>query len=370
MKLRVAVIFGGRSGEHEVSLASATSIMQNLDPARYEVIPIGITKEGSWLLEGDPLKELKAGCDRAGEDPALVSLTPTPDRTVVAESSGRERGAARLAVDVVFPVLHGTYGEDGTMQGLLEIAGVPYVGAGVLASAAGMDKAVMKALFQQQGLPIVRHLTLLRKEWEADPEGVMNRIEESLGYPCFTKPANLGSSVGISKASHRGQLAEALAVAARYDRKLVVEQGVDAREIECSVLGNDDPVASVPGEVVPCNEFYDYRAKYVDDGSQLLIPAPVPQETAKEIRRIAVEAFKAVDCTGMARVDLFLERGSGKVYLNEINTIPGFTRISMYPKLWEASGLPYSSLLDRLIELALERHGEKMRNETSYEINS
>ncbi len=367
MKLRVAVIFGGRSGEHEVSLASATSIMENLDRSKYEVIPIGITKEGRWLLDGEPMKELQAGYSKAGEEPALVSLSPQTSRPMPADSDWPTHLHSQMAVDVVFPVLHGPFGEDGTVQGLLEMAGVPYVGAGVLASAAGMDKVIMKALFLQQGLPIVEQLVLRRREWEADPEGVMDRIEASIGYPCFTKPANLGSSVGISKATDRAGLAGALREAARYDRKLVVEQGIDAREIECSVLGNDDPVASVPGEIVPCHEFYDYRAKYVDEGSQLLIPAPVPPETAEEIRRIAVAAFKAVDCSGMARVDLFLEKGSGKVYLNEINTIPGFTKISMYPKLWEASGLPYSRLIDRLIELALERHGEKLRNQTSYQ---
>jgi len=366
MKLRVAVIFGGRSGEHEVSLASATSIMENLDRSKYEIIPIGITKEGRWLLGGEPLKALQAGHAEAGEEPALVSLSPRANRPAASGSSREAHSGSSLAVDLAFPVLHGPYGEDGTIQGLLEMAGVPYVGAGVLASAAGMDKAIMKALFLQKGLPVVKHLVLLRREWEADPEGVMDRIEDSIGYPCFTKPANLGSSVGISKATDRAKLATALADAARYDRKLMVEQGVDAREIECSVLGNDDPIASLPGEVVPCNEFYDYRAKYVDEGSQLLIPAPIPPETAAEIRRIAVDAFRAVDCSGMARVDLFLDRASGKVYLNEINTIPGFTKISMYPKLWEASGLPYPRLIDRLIELALERHAEKLRNETSY----
>ena len=367
MKLRVAVVFGGRSGEHEVSLASATSIMENLDRSKYEVIPIGITKEGRWLLDGEPMKELQAGYAKAGEEPALVSLSTETSQPVQTGSPWQAHAHSRLTVDVVFPVLHGPYGEDGTVQGLLEMAGVPYVGAGVLASAAGMDKVIMKALFLQQGLPIVQHLVLMRREWDANPEGVMDRIEASIGYPCFTKPANLGSSVGISKATDRSSLAKALAEAARYDRKLVVEKGIDAREIECSVLGNDDPVASVPGEVVPCNDFYDYRAKYVDEGSQLLIPAPVPPETAEEIRRIAVAAFKAVDCSGMARVDLFVEKGSGRVYLNEINTIPGFTRISMYPKLWEASGLPYSRLIDRLIELALERHAEKLRNQTSYQ---
>ena len=367
MKLRVAVIFGGRSGEHEVSLASATSIMDNLDRSKYDVVPVGITREGRWLLDGDPMAALQAGHVPSGEDPALVSLVSTEAQHLPAESPLQGKRTGGLAVDVIFPVLHGPYGEDGTIQGLLEMAGVPYVGAGVLASAAGMDKAIMKALFLERGLPVVRHLVLLRKEWESDPDGVMDRIERSIGYPCFTKPANLGSSVGISKATSRSRLSEALAIAARYDRKLVVEQGIDAREIECSVLGNDDPVASVPGEVVPCNEFYDYRAKYVDEGSQLMIPAPLPEETTEEIRRIAVKAFKAVDCSGMARVDLFVEKGTGKVFLNEINTIPGFTKISMYPKLWEASGLTYSRLIDRLIELALERHAEKLRNTTSYQ---
>ncbi len=367
MKLRVAVIFGGRSGEHEVSLASATSVMDNLDRSKYEVIPVGITKDGRWLLDGEPMKELKAGYAKAGEEPALVSLSPQSSQLAPADPAGQAHAPSKLAVDVAFPVLHGTYGEDGTIQGLLEMAGVPYVGAGVLASSAGMDKAIMKALFLQEGLPMAKHLVLMRREWEADPEGVMDRIEESLGYPCFTKPANLGSSVGISKATDRPELEKALAEAARYDRKLVVEQGLDVREIECSVLGNDDPVASVPGEIVPCNEFYDYKAKYVGEGSTLLIPAPVPPETTEEIRRLAVAAFKAVDCSGMARVDLFIEKGSGKVYLNEINTIPGFTKISMYPKLWEASGLPYARLIDRLIELALERHQEKMRNQTTYQ---
>lgn len=367
MKTRVAVIFGGRSGEHEVSLASATSIMENLDRSKYEVIPVGITKQGRWLLDGEPMQALKAGYTQTGQEPALVSITPSTDQALAPMNGKHARGEATLVADVVFPVLHGPYGEDGTVQGLLELAGVPYVGAGVLASAAGMDKGIMKALFQQRGLPVVRHLAFLRREWEADPEGIMDRIETALGYPCFCKPANLGSSVGISKASDRPSLAHALSVAARYDRKLIVEEGVDCREIECSVLGNDDPMASVPGEIIPCNEFYDYRAKYVDEGSRLLIPAPLPPETAQEVRRIAVEAFKAVDCAGMARVDLFLERGTEKVYLNEINTIPGFTKISMYPKLWEASGLSYPDLIDRLLQLALERHNEKLRNETSYQ---
>jgi len=366
VKIRVAVIFGGRSGEHEVSLASATSIMENIDRSKYEVIPVGITKEGRWLLDGEPMKALKSGYTGTGQEPALVAIEAHRDDVVPTDSDRGNPGTGRLVADVVFPVLHGPYGEDGTVQGLLELAGVPYVGAGVLASATGMDKAIMKALFLHQGLPVVEHLVVARREWERDTKGSMDRIEDCIGYPCFVKPANLGSSVGVSKAIGREDLARALATAARYDRKLLVERGIDCREIECSVLGNDEPIASVPGEIIPSREFYDYLAKYVDEGSRLIIPAPISPETTEEIRRIAVAAFKAIDCAGMARVDFFLERSSGKVYLNEINTIPGFTQISMYPKLWEASGLPYPRLIDRLIELALERHAEKMRCETSY----
>ncbi|MCL4534220.1 MAG: D-alanine--D-alanine ligase [Bacteroidetes bacterium] len=386
MKIRVAVVFGGRSGEHEVSLASATSIMDNMDRSKYEVIPVGITKEGRWLLDGEPMKALKGADgetgghgDRAkelgagttdgerGVEPAVVSMAASLTSNSELRTQNSEPTRHPLAVDVVFPVLHGPFGEDGTIQGLLEMAGVPYVGAGVLASAAGMDKAVMKALFLQAGLPVVKHILVSRKEWEAAGDAVLDRIGTSIGYPCFVKPANLGSSVGISKAVDRATLAEAMRTAASYDRKLIVEEGIDAREIECSVLGNDDPIASLPGEVVPCNEFYDYRAKYVDEGSQLHIPAPLPRETTEEVRRLAVEAFKAVDCAGMARVDFFVERRSGRVLVNEINTIPGFTKISMYPKLWEASGLPYPQLIDKLIDLALERHAEKMRNQISYD---
>jgi len=365
VKTRVAVLFGGRSGEHEVSLVSADSIIQNLDRSRYEVVPIGITKEGQWLLEGDPLGTLREGRTGNSCQPAL--LRPADEAGGPATHTALSSSNMPLVVDVVFPVLHGPFGEDGTVQGLLEMAGVPYVGGGVLASAAGMDKAIMRALFKERALPMVDHVVVLRREWEADPEGTMDRIERALGYPSFTKPANLGSSVGISRAVDRSGLAKALAEASKYDRKLVVEQGIRCREIECSVLGNDDPEASVPGEIVPCNDFYDYRAKYLDEGSKLLIPAPIPTEAAEEVRRLAIEAFKAVDCAGMARVDFFLEKGTGRVYLNEINTIPGFTKISMYPKLWEASGLPYARLLDRLIELALERHADKLRCATSFQ---
>jgi D-alanine-D-alanine ligase len=366
MKTRVAVLFGGRSGEHEVSLASATSIMENLDPSRYEVIPVGITKDGRWLLKGDPLKALKAGQIPTGTESSLVSFATPSEHAIMEGGLRSEGGSGQLAVDVVFPVMHGPFGEDGTVQGLLEMAGVPYVGAGVLASSAGMDKIAMKSLFAQQGLPMGEYLPVARRDWERDPEGTLDEIERRLGYPCFAKPANLGSSVGISKADDRAELRTAMTLAARFDRRLLVEKGIDCREIECGVLGNDDPIASVPGEIVPCNEFYDYRAKYVDDRSEPHIPAPIPAEAAEEVRRIAVEAFKAIDCAGMARVDFFLERGTNRVLLNEINTIPGFTKISMYPKLWEASGLPYPRLIDRLVELAIERHAEKTRNQTSY----
>lgn len=365
MKTRVAVIFGGRSGEHEVSLASATSIMNNLDRSKYEVLAIGIAKDGRWLLGGDPMKALTAGQAPEGHEPTLLSTTSRGAETALAIQGTGSSGP--MAIDVAFPVLHGPFGEDGTVQGLLEIAGVPYVGAGVLASAAGMDKAIMKSLFVRGGLPVPEHLVVMRREWEGSPESTMDRAEAELGFPCFVKPANLGSSVGVTKAHDRNELAEALGVAAKFDRKLLVERGIDAREIECSVLGNDDPIASVPGEILPAKEFYDYEAKYVDEGSQLVIPAKLPRATTDEIRRLAIEAFKAIDCAGMARVDFFLERPTGRVLVNEINTIPGFTKISMYPKLWEASGIPYAELLDRLIELAIERHAEKLRNQTTYQ---
>ena len=373
-KLRVAVLFGGRSGEHEVSLASAESIMRHLDPARYEVIPIGITREGRWLAGGDPLRALKAG---AADGTVLTALLPDPSqRALVAlggdalATPGQVRAALANvlggAIDVVFPVLHGTYGEDGTVQGLLELAGLPYVGSGVLGSALGMDKALMKTVFRAHGIPVVEHVGVLRSRLERAPEAVLDEVEATLSYPCFTKTANLCSSVGVSKVRTRSELLAGLREAAQYDRKVLVERGVEARELECSVLGNDEPIASVVGEVVPVHEFYDYRAKYIDEGSQLIIPADIPAAVAEEVRALAVRAFTALDCAGMARVDFFLCRRTGKLYVNELNTIPGFTSISMYPKLWEASGLPYSALLDRLIALALERHAERARNRTDY----
>ena len=359
-KLRIGVIFGGRSGEHQVSLASARSIMAALHRDKYDVVPLGITQDGRWLLSGDPLARLLNGGDGAVEG-------------VIPDNSGRElvpgaTGAAFPPLDVVFPVLHGPFGEDGTIQGLLEIAGIPYVGSGVLASALGMDKLAAKDAFAAHNLPQTPHVAIKRKDWEADPDAAIARVEGLLPYPVFVKPANLGSSIGISKAHDAEELRNALREAARYDRKLLVEQAVHAaREIECSVLGNDDPIASVPGEVVPDRAFYDYAAKYLDGDSQLLIPAPIPAELAAQVRELAVQAFLALDCSGLARVDFLLDDGTGRVFLNEINTMPGFTTISMYPKLWEASGISYPELVDRLIDLALERHADRSRSQVAYD---
>ncbi len=357
-KVRIGILFGGRSGEHDVSLISAASVMKALDPARYEVVPIGITREGHWRIGSAALRLLPEVLERG--EPVTPSVDPSapkllPLRSISAASdSGQE-------LDVIFPVLHGTFGEDGTVQGLLELAGVPYVGAGVLGSAVGMDKNVMKRLFRDAGLPVVPWEVLLRSDWESDPQGARKRIERRMRYPLFVKPANLGSSVGISKVRRGAELPAAINLAAQYDRKVIVEKGVDAREIECSVLGNDRPEASVPGEIVPVNEFYDYEAKYIKEGSELIIPARLAPRQARRVQALAVAAFRAIDGAGMGRVDFLLDRKSGKIFVNEINTIPGFTPISMYPKLWEASGLPYTKLLDRLIELALERHQQNRR---------
>ena len=394
-KIRVGILFGGRSGEHEISLLSAASVFKAIDKNKYEVVPIGITKEGRWVTAADAErllygkseegKHLRAGDPEATPGAAVLAkgeavvVPPEPHRhgaltpfETDASSHALTRRAADRAidVDVIFPVLHGTFGEDGTIQGLLELADMAYVGAGVLGSAAGMDKDIMKALFRAAGLPIVKHVTLLRSEWEANPKIIQKLIESKLKYPVFVKPANLGSSVGISKAHDRKELGPAIEEAAKFDRKIVIEQGVGgrkekAREIECSVLGNDKPEASLPGEIVPSTEFYDYNAKYLDEGSQLIIPAKLSKSETKEVQRLAIGAFKAVDCSGLARVDFLMEPKSRKIYLNEINTMPGFTAISMYPKLWAASGVSYSDLIGRLIQLGLERHEEKKKNQYS-----
>jgi D-alanine-D-alanine ligase len=392
-KLRVGVLFGGRSGEHEVSLLSAASVLNAIDKNKYEVVPIGITKEGRWLTSehaerllagqheprhlraGDPEVTPGAAVLEKGE---AVVVPPEPvhrGRGMVPFQSDDQVMARRASdrainVDVIFPVLHGTFGEDGTIQGLLELADIPYVGAGVLGSAAGMDKDIMKSLFRAAGLPIVRHVTFLRREWEANRKKVQKLLERKLKYPVFVKPANLGSSVGISKAHDRKELPTCVEEAAKFDRKIIVEEGVGgktnkAREIECSVLGNDQPQASVPGEIVPSKEFYDYAAKYLDEGSELVIPAKLTKSETRKVQQLAIAAFQAVDCSGLARVDFLMDAKTRKIYLNEINTMPGFTAISMYPKLWAATGLAYSDLIDRLIQLGLERHTEKMKNQYS-----
>ncbi len=363
--MRVGILFGGKSGEHEVSLTSAKSIMNAIDKDKYEVVPIGITKAGQWLAGGDiHQKLLDAVTGHPIVENYAAEFEPATQNSLVLPIA--ETGP----LDIVFPVLHGTFGEDGTVQGFLELVGVPYVGAGVTASAAGMDKAISKDVFKAQGLPIVPHLTFLRRQWQADPERVLNACEATLTYPMFTKPANLGSSVGIHKANTRPELRIGLDEAARYDRKLIIEQGVEAREIEVSVLGNDEPLASVPGEVIPSREFYSYAAKYIDDSSELLIPAPLSREQADLIQQTAIDAFKALDCSGPARCDFLLDKVTGEVFLNEVNTMPGFTSISMYPKLWAASGVPYPELIDRLIELAIERFEDKQQSETSFNVDS
>ncbi len=366
-KIRVGLVFGGRSGEHEVSLASARAVMANLDSHKYEVVPIGITKNGTWLLGDEPTRMLaqQGTHNTTTEHTTAVTLTGDPTVRRLIPLQGNEPLNDNGSLDVIFPVLHGTYGEDGTLQGLIEMANVPYVGCGVLGAALGMDKEKMKMVFAAVGLPNVEYFVCRRNEWERSPETVMNVVEQCLGYPCFVKPVNLGSSVGINKAHNRAELEHSIQVAAEYDRKIIIERGINCRELECAVLGNDEPIVSVVGEVIASGEFYDYNAKYIDGKSQVIIPADLPQAKAEEIRRQAVKAFQALDLSGLARVDFFLERKTGKVYINEVNTLPGFTEISMYPKLWATSGLPYAQLLDRLIELALERHADQQRNKTS-----
>jgi D-alanine-D-alanine ligase len=357
-KTRIAVLFGGQSGEHEVSLISAQAVMQALDPARYEVLPVGISKDGRWLagagahaamMASADAKKLPAGSERNG-------TIASAELSTAADTASFSLFNAQSAIDVVFPVLHGPRGEDGTVQGMLELAGLPYVGCGVAASAVGMDKALMKAAFIAGGLPVLPWLLIRRSDLQRNPAAVYLSIESQLRYPIFVKPANMGSSVGVNKARDRESLVAALNEAARYDRRIVVEQGISAREIEISVLGNDAPEASVPGEVIPSREWYDYAAKYLDGASQILIPAPINTALVGRVRELALRAFVAIDGAGLARVDFLLDKDSGELWLNEVNTMPGFTPISMYAKMWAASGLEYSALLDRLIELALERH--------------
>ncbi len=357
-RLRVGVVFGGRSGEHEVSLMSARSVLANLDPRKYSIVPIGITREGLWHSGENALQAFRDG---KPETLPRVAILGEPGRRGLFRwgEAGAFGRAAEL--DVIFPVTHGTYGEDGTLQGLLEMADIAYVGGGVLASSVAMDKALFKQLMRAHNIPVVGSTLVLSTTIAADAEAAVRQAEQAGPFPLFTKPANLGSSVGVSKCRSRSDLLEGLIDAARYDRRVIVEQGVEAREIEVSVLGNEEPEASVPGEIVPSDEFYSYRAKYIDDASELRIPAPIDEETAEEARRLAVAAYKATDGAGMARADFLLDRKSGRLYMNELNTLPGFTQISMYPKLWEASGLAYPALMDRLIQLALERQAQKDR---------
>ena len=383
-RLRVGVLYGGRSSEHEISVASAAAIFANLDRQRYEAVPIRIEKDGRWRLADRPPSAASAAevIEQTRTDPRVrggreVYLPPRPGEDTLMVVDRRKEGGNNhdtevvgivtgLSLDVLFPVLHGPYGEDGTIQGLLELANVPYVGCGVLSSAVGMDKAVMKVLFRARGLPVPDWITVTRRDWEAERGQMTDRIARELGSPLFIKPANLGSSVGISKVHHPGELHDAMALALGYDLKAVVEQAVpDAREIECAVLGNADPIASVPGEIVPSREFYDYQAKYLDSGSRTEVPAALDEATAETVRRLALDAFIAIDGAGLARVDFLLSRSSGQLFLNEINTLPGFTTISMYSKLWAASGLDYATLVDRLIALALDRHAEKQAIKTS-----
>jgi D-alanine-D-alanine ligase len=367
-KITVAVLFGGQSGEHEISLRSAASILAAFDQERYRVVPIAIRSDGHWVTLSPAILPMEVGSlpDPAvlmaeASVPVLLSPDPTTGGLLFPGLPGTETPTTTLAIDLVFPVLHGTYGEDGTLQGLLELANLPYVGCGPLASATGMDKVIMKRLFEQAGLPIVPFREVLRHRWQKDPATEEESVIDQLGLPCFVKPANLGSSVGISRATDRHSLHDSLALAARYDRKMIVEQAVKAREIEVSILGNEVPLVSLPGEIIPGSAaFYDYRAKYVDaDGARLLIPVGLSPSQTASIQALAQRAFVAIDGAGLARVDFFLVEETGELLLNEINTMPGFTSISMYPKLWEASGLDYPALIDRLIELAFDRHRDK-----------
>jgi D-alanine-D-alanine ligase len=374
-KIRVGLIFGGKSGEHEISLASAQSVARALDKSKYEVVLIGVTKEGRWITGGDALKQLAAisptpllAPESESANGAVSALINSADLVPIAADAAT-KPSPLATIDVAFPLVHGPFGEDGTIQGLLELADIPYVGAGVAASAVGMDKVLMKAVFRAHSLPILDWLVILRRDAETQLDETIYRVESVLGYPCFVKPANLGSSVGVTKAHDRAELRSALKTAAQYDRKLIAERAAqNAREIECAVLGNDDPIASIPGEVIPKREFYDYAAKYASEaGTELIVPADLSSELVHSAQEIAIRAFKAIDACGMARVDFFLERGANRLLLNEINTIPGFTSVSMYPRMWQKSGISYVDLIDRLIQLALERHADKRKSKIAYE---
>lgn len=367
-KTKVGLIFGGRSGEHEVSFCSASSIIKAIDKDKYTVVPIGITKEGRWISPGDSELALQSG---RIEGKGTVTLLNNPSGTALVRIDNNQRldkSSTLEKLDVIFPVLHGPYGEDGTVQGLLELADIPYVGAEVAASAISMDKDLMKTIFQQKDLPILKWLTIKRKEWQKDKEKILSIIQNNFEYPLFVKPTNLGSSVGITKVHKKEELDKAINLAASYDRKILIEEGLEeVREIECGVLGNDEPQVSVVGEVRPAGEFYDYDSKYIDEKTQLIVPTDLPEEVSGKVQQIALLAFKAVDAAGMARIDFFVSKKENKIYLSEINTIPGFTSNSMYPRLWEASGIPYPELIDQLIQLALERHQDKKQNKISYE---
>ncbi|MBB6215579.1 D-alanine-D-alanine ligase [Anaerosolibacter carboniphilus] len=366
-KLNVAVVFGGKSGEHEVSLMSATSVIRAMNKEKYNIIPLGITKEGNWMLYNGPIEKIESG-EWEGISNKLLREDPKHNIFSVVPMGGEGMALSREGIppnlgeqiDVIFPVLHGPFGEDGTIQGLFEMADIPYVGAGVLASAVGMDKVYTKKIFEMAGLPQGKYMVVMRNKWRESQTTYLALVEENFQYPVFVKPANLGSSVGISKAHDREELVKGINEAAEHDRKILIEESIYCREVECAVLGNDDPVASVVGEIIPSHEFYDYEAKYFDDGkSKMVIPAEIPEEKASEIRAMAVKAYKAIDCTGLARVDFFLEKDTLQVYINEINTLPGFTRYSMYPLLWGATGIPYDELIDRLIQLAVERYEDR-----------
>ena len=374
-KLRIGVVFGGRSGEHEVSIRSAASVIEAIDRKKYDVLPIAISREGKWLSPADALQLLPADAQsllpaRPGSEPGqAVAILGDPSHSGLLSFDRADGTSTAHQLDVIFPVLHGPFGEDGTIQGLLEMADVPYVGCGVLASACGMDKVAMKLLFLQAGLPMCQYLWFLRSQWQKDPATIIRSISRKIGLPCFVKPANLGSSVGVSRADDRASLERAIELAAQYDRKIVVEEAVDAREIECAVIGNDKPKASLPGEYVVHDEsarFLDYTEKYSKTGHvEFVVPAPVSRALATRMQRMAIQAFQAIDGAGLARVDFFLTRNSKELLVNELNTMPGLTEVSGYPKMWAASGLSYTKMLDVLVELALERHREKALNKTT-----